>query len=212
MDHGRLTIDDGRLVLSPSSFTIALRRGKSMIKNAVIFFVAIGLWIAGCSSRAATKQTANASIPAAEAVLKQVSESVCPLPKDPGQADPFMRSYHSAAAEASFSCAPAAGHSVDATLRLFASADGARGEFEAERKEHGAVDFHGYPMVDYEEDSSDLPGGRNEYRIRFWQAGVWLIEVRAFDDTAYLMAPDPADVSEAIYQAGVKAGMFAKGD
>jgi hypothetical protein len=182
------------------------------MKKSVLILPAFLFLLAGCSPAGGTKQPATVTIHAAETVLKEAAETVCPLPKDSSQPDPFERSYHSTETDSSFTCVPAAGHGVDSTLRLFANAEAAHAAFDAGRKQNAVEDFHGYPLAEFAEDSSDFPGGRPEYRIRLWQAGVWLAEVRAFDDTDYLIAPDPGAVSEAIYQAGVKAGLFTKGD
>jgi hypothetical protein len=56
------------------------------------------------------------TIGTAETALKRAAEAVCPPPADPGLTDPYQRGYESSETEFSFFCAPAAGHSVDATL------------------------------------------------------------------------------------------------
>jgi len=59
-----------------------------------------------------------------------------------------------------------------------------------------------------EVDSSDRPGGHNEYRIGLWAPGRWLVAVKAFDDTSSLAAPAPEEVLEAIYYAGKEMELF----
>jgi hypothetical protein len=52
-----------------------------------------------------------------------------------------------------------------------------------------------------------LEDGRYEYRVRLLQAGPWLIWVRSFDDTGYLVAPDPGPASETILQVIQEHGL-----
>ncbi|MCX7854972.1 MAG: hypothetical protein N2556_03175 [Anaerolineae bacterium] len=106
------------------------------------------------------------------------------------------------------SCSPAAGHSTAAILQWFSSESDAQGAFEARRAGRPLEEFHEFPLAIWDEDHPSFPGGQKEYRIWLWQAQHWLIEVRAFDDTHFIIAPDPGRVSEAIYQAGVEYGLF----
>jgi hypothetical protein len=71
------------------------------------------------------------------------------------------------------------------------------------------TEFHGFPLLMWEEDHPSFPGGRKESQIWLWQAGQWLIEIYTFDDTHFEIAPDPETVADAIYQAGQKHDLFA---
>jgi hypothetical protein len=173
------------------------------------------LLLAGCGPADAGKgagATPSAAVPAdtAETVLKLAAEKICPPPKNPSDPDPYQREFNSLPTQFSFFCSPAAGHSTTAVLRWFGTGEEARAAFDVRRKRNAAGDFHGYPFAAWEEDSSDLPGDRLEYRIRIWQAGAWLVDVSAFDDTASLSAPDPDEVSEEIYRVGTEMGLFVK--
>ena len=172
------------------------------------------LFLAGCGSAVPTPADpggatpTRVSITTAETVLKRAAESICPPPKDPAERDPYPREYESSRTKFTFFCSPAAGHGTSAILLRFESTAGAQAGFEAKRKQTEVEDFHGSPLAVMEEDYPGFPGDRKEYRIWLWQAGQWVTEVRAFDDTPYLSAPAPAKVSEEIYKAGMEMGLF----
>jgi hypothetical protein len=185
------------------------------IPKAAIVSAAACLLLAGCGpADAGTSGTATPSATVlaetAESVLKRTAEKVCPPPKKPGDPDPYQRNFNSWPTQFSFACLAGAGHSTTAVLRWFGTEKEARSAFDVRRKQNAADDFHGYPSAAWEEDSSDLPGGRLEYRIRIWQAGAWLVDVSAFDDTSSLSAPDPREVSEEIYTIGLQMGLFVQ--
>jgi hypothetical protein len=84
----------------------------------------------------------------------------------------------------------------------------ARAALDTARGDNPLQEFHGFAASVWQEQHPSFPDERNEYRVWAWQAGRWLIEVRAFDDTPYLIAPDPETVSEAIYQVATERGLF----
>jgi hypothetical protein len=136
----------------------------------------------------------------AEAVLEKVADIVCPD-------IPNVRVFATDTGYG-FWCAPAAGHSTTATLQWFSNPGDAQAAFETRREGRPVGEFHEFPLLAWDEDHPSFPGGRKEYRVWLWQAQNWLIEVRAFDDTHYTIAPDPGRVSEAIYQVGAEYDLF----
>jgi hypothetical protein len=143
----------------------------------------------------------------AKTVLQEVADLVCPYPDLAN----FQRRYFSATDTTyEFGCSPVPGHDTSATLGWFNNQNEARAAFEARRKENTVEEFHESPLSEWGEDY--FPGGREEYRVWLWQTKQWLIEVRAFNDTPYDIAPDPKTVSEAIYQVGMKHGLFTISD
>jgi hypothetical protein len=183
--------------------------GKHIMRKTIPILSILFLLLTGCTA-AGPGGTPPTAVPVAAArdVLKQASLAVCPPPEDPSDPDVYQRRYYSSDTDFSFACDPAAGHSTGASMRWYASADDARGEFDARRKQSPVEDFHGYPVALMDADDPSFPGGRKEHRIRLWQAGEWLIEVKAFDDTPYLIAPAPEAVSEEIYKVGVECGLW----
>jgi hypothetical protein len=143
-----------------------------------------------------------------EIVLQEVSHLACPDYPYPDNPD-FYRHFSATDTVYIFRCSPAVGHGTSARLQWFSNEDDARAAFEDQRGSTVGK-FHGFPLSVWEEDY--FPGGRKEYRILLWQAHQWLIEVRAFDDTHYLIAPAPEGVSEAIYQVGLEHGLFTTSD
>jgi hypothetical protein len=186
------------------------QEGKHIMRKTIPILPIIFFLLTGCTAAAGAVVTPTAvPIAAARDVLKRASLAVCPPPEDPSDPDVYQRRYYSSDADFSFVCNPAAGHGTGASMRWFASADAARGGFDARRMHTPAEDFHGYPLAVMDADDPSFPGGRKEHRIRLWQAGQWLIEANAFDDTPYLIAPAPEAVSEEIYTAGVEYGLFS---
>jgi hypothetical protein len=147
----------------------------------------------------------------AETVLQKVAVLVCPDYPDPDNPD-FYRDFSATDTTYSFQCRPATGHSTTATLRWFSNQSEALAAFEARREGNTVAEFYGLPLSAWDEDYPSFPGGRKEYRVWLWQTQQWLIEVRAFDDTHYIIAPDPETVSEAIYQVGLDHRLFTIGD
>jgi hypothetical protein len=142
---------------------------------------------------------------AAEILLQEVANLVCQSPD-------FSRRFSTTDTAHRFECSPAEGHSTTATLWWYGNQNEAQAVFEARHEESPVEEFHEFPLSVWDEDFPSFPGGRKEYRVWLWQAHHWLIEVRAFDDTHFLIAPDPETVSEAIYQVGRDQGLFPASD
>ncbi len=159
------------------------------------------------STSTPTPSTSLLEVP--KIVLREVSYLVCPdYPGDPDNPD-FYRHFSATDTVYSFRCSPAQGHSTDAILQWFNNKDEARAAFVDQRGEPDQ-EFHGFPLSVWEKDY--FPGGRKEYRIWLWQAQQWLIEVSAFDETFYPIAPAPEEFSEAIYQVGLEHELFTVSD
>ena len=99
-----------------------------------------------------------------------------------------------------FTCYPAAGHSITVTVRRFGDAAEAQAVFESAPVPGPASEPHGIPTSDWLEQHPSSPGGRFEYRVRLLRTGPFLIEIRSFDDTHFLIAPEPREVSDAVLQ------------
>jgi hypothetical protein len=146
-----------------------------------------------------------------EIVLREAASLACPDYGDEDNTD-FYRRFSMTDTVLMFECTPATGHYTSARLWWFSDPSEARAAFETRNEGDTVQEFHEFPLAVWEEDYPSFPGGRKEYRIWLWQVQGWLIEVRAFDDTHYITAPDPETVSETIYQVGVEHGLFAGGD
>lgn len=139
-----------------------------------------------------------------EIVLLQAAQQVCHLPGETNVPEIYTTD-----AVYSFVCAPAAGHSTSAGMERFSSQVEAQAAFNSMREDNPVKDFHGFPVSVWNEQHPSFPDGRSEYRIWVWLADRWLINVRAFDDTYHINAPDPEIVSEAIYQAATEYDLFS---
>jgi hypothetical protein len=179
-----------------------MRNGRLLTWCALI---SLGVWISACGSAEATP------IETAATMLQEIAEPVCPIPV--GLDDKSLYHQFSSSDGASqFECLAAAGHTTVTTLSWFDTPDEADAAFAARREGHMVTEFHGFPLLMWEEDDPSFPGERKEHRIWLWQANQWLIEIRAFDDTHFIIAPDPGTVAEAIYQAGIERGLFTIGE
>lgn len=133
-------------------------------------------------------------------MLKETAERVCPSTLR------FSETGYS------FNCEAAAGHSAWVKMEPFASEAEARAAVEERCRGDSVEDFHGFLLCKWGEDYPSFPGGREEYEIWLWQGGQWVVEVRAFDDTRFLIAPRPETVSEELYEVGTEHGLFSEGD
>jgi hypothetical protein len=156
----------------------------------------------------ATNETTAAAIKTAETVLREIAETVCPIPAGLNDNSLYHR-FSSTDTTAQFECSPAAGHSTVTTMSWFGSLDEADAAFAARREERMVTEFHGFPLLMWEEDHPSFPGGRKESQIWLWQADQWLIEIYTFDDTNFEIAPGPERVADAIYRVGQKHDLFA---
>ncbi|MBN1440640.1 MAG: hypothetical protein JW929_14625 [Anaerolineales bacterium] len=196
-------------------------------------------FLAGCQAAgenaAATAESTLAAMPVknAETVLRQAMEAVCPpwqgptptkIPTptinpaktaspqptaSPEQSDERNWSVQSTLTESSADCQAAAGHSLEIKLRWFEKEEEAVDSFDVRRGQNQTSDFHGFLLVILEEDDYSFPGGRKEHRVWAWQAGRWLVEVNAFDETTTRIAPDPGEASEEVYTAGLRYALWA---
>lgn len=138
-------------------------------------------------------------------MLHQSAQLVCPLS---GPGEPHVPEIYVHGAVYGFVCIPAAGHDTSVRIEQFADQIEAQAAFNSTREDNPIQDSHGFPLCVWQEQHPSFPDGRKEYRIWVWQADRWLIHVRAFDDTHFLIAPDPQKVSEAIYQVAIDLAFF----
>ncbi len=166
-------------------------------------------WMAGCSGIAPVApklratQAPQLTNQAVEAALQQAARLTCPSSDDPS-----VLQFSSADPIYSFVCTPTPGHSTKVVIQRFATVEEAQAAFNAARGANTVSDFHGYPLSGFMEDDSASPGGKQEHRIQVWRVAQWLVNVRAFDATEPLGAPDPTMVSEALYQAAIAQGLL----
>ena len=136
-----------------------------------------------------------------------MGERICPYPGEPDRIDPYERYFTSDDPVFRFVCYQATSHSITVTIRRFADPAEAQAEFEAARPPGPVMEFRGFPASDWQEQHPSFPDGRYEYRVRLLQAGPWLIWVRSFDDTHFLVAPDPREASIAIVEVVREHGL-----
>lgn len=108
-------------------------------------------------------------------------------------------------------CAPSTGHDTVARLQRFSDPEEATTALNALAVEGELTSFHELPAAAWGRDYPGLDADRLEYRDFAWVAGRWLVHVEAFDDTHYLVAPAPEEVSEAIYSLIFETGLFSAG-
>ena len=104
-------------------------------------------------------------------------------------------------------CVVAAGHSLTVRMQRFATVVEARAAFDTMRGGRPVRPFHCYPSYSwtYDQPVGDLP---MRHRIHSWQAERWLVHSEAFDDTGYLVAPEPLHVSELVQGAAVEQSLL----
>jgi hypothetical protein len=107
-----------------------------------------------------------------------------------------------------FVCYAATSHSVTIGVRRFADAAAAQAQFEAEKPLVPVDESDGFAAVDWQEQDPSFPGGREEHRLCLMQAGAWLVRIHSFDDTDYLIAPDPRKASLDVFAAIRKVGLL----
>lgn len=129
-------------------------------------------------------------------LLREVAARLCPFLDEPGVID----YYTTEGGTYSFVCYPATGHSITVTLQRHADGAGAEAAFQAAPGLGPVKELEGFPVSDWQEQHPSFPGGRAEYRVRLLQMGRWLIGIRSFDDTHFLIAPDPREASVGILQ------------
>lgn len=153
--------------------------------------------------------TAPAPTPQAteEELLQQMAKRICPYPDDPDRIDPYERYFTTGDSTPSFTCYPATGHSITVTLRRFADPARAEAEFQSVPELGPVGELDGFPVSDWQEQHPSFPGGRYEVRVRLVQAGPWLISIRSFDDTHFLIAPDPREASLEVLQVLREQGL-----
>lgn len=139
-------------------------------------------------------------------LLYAIAEKVCPYPKDPDQIDFYRRYFYTDSPPFRFDCTPAEGHIVTVAVRRFADASTALAEFDADRPPGPVSESDFFRAADWQEQYPSFPGGREEIRVRLMQTGVWVVSIRSFDDTHFLIAPDPRQVSQDVFDAIVSLG------
>jgi hypothetical protein len=132
---------------------------------------------------------------------------ICPYPDSEDKIDPYERYFSTGESAPSFTCYPTTGHSITVALRRFADPARAEAEFQAAPELGPVAELDGFPVSDWQEHHPSFPGERYEVRVRLLQAGPWLISIRSFDDTHFMIAPDPREVSLAILQVLREQGL-----
>lgn len=146
-----------------------------------------------------------APLDVAKTVLEKVAKSIC-------YGHPKTSSFSETDTSRNFYCSPSAGHYTITSLAWFETESEARAAFDARSEGRALGEFHGAPLITWNEDHPSFPGGRTEYQTWLWQMQQWLIRVQAFDDTHFTSAPNPKSVSEAVYRLGLEYGLFTADD
>ena len=137
-------------------------------------------------------------------VLQQVAQRVCC-----GHSLPCNQQFYARETRYSFGCWMAAGHSVSVEIQRLPNEAEAHTAFETARGNNPVERFHGYPAAVWQYDENPTnPGFPMRHRQHAWQVDRWLIIVSAFDDTHYAIAPEPAAVSEIVYQEAAARCFF----
>lgn len=137
-------------------------------------------------------------------VLQQAAQRVCC-----GNSLPCNQQFYARETRYSFGCWAAAGHSVSVEIERLRDEAEARAAFEKARGNNPVERFHGYAAAVWQYDENPTnPGFPMRHRKHAWQADRWLIIASSFDDTHYAIAPEPKEVSEAVYQAAVARCLF----
>jgi hypothetical protein len=142
-----------------------------------------------------------------EELLDQIAEQFCPHADEPGRIDTYERYVTSSHPTSELICYPATGHSLAVTIQRSAGSAEALAELESVAPEGPVHEIEGFPSSGWQEDHPSFPGGREEVRVRLLQAGPWLIRIESFDDTHFLIAPDPRQVSVAVVRAVKERGL-----
>jgi hypothetical protein len=141
-------------------------------------------------------------------LLREIAARLCPSPDD-GRVIDY---YTTEGGDYSFVCYPATGHSVTVSLQRFADAASAEAGFRATPGLGVVEEIEGFPVSDWEEQHPSFPGGRAEYRVRLLQVGQWLVRIRSFDDTHFLIAPEPREASVTVLQVFRESGLLPRLD
>jgi hypothetical protein len=137
-------------------------------------------------------------------VLTQIIEEECVF-----TGPIYSREVTGADGDYSFECQPGPGHVTRGSLRRHLTPAAAAAALEQQAPSDGRrISFHDLPAVAWERDDpliniSDTP----EYHGILWVAGCWLIDIDAFDDTHFWLAP-PEAISEAIFERAVEPGLI----
>ena len=138
-------------------------------------------------------------------VLQQVAQRVCC-----GYSLPCNQQFYARETHYSFGCWAAAGHSASVEIQRLRDEAEAHAAFETARGNNPVERFHGNPAATWQYDQNpDNPGFPMRHRQHAWQVDRWLIIVSAFDDTHYVLAPEPAEVSEIVFQEAVARCLFS---
>jgi hypothetical protein len=107
-------------------------------------------------------------------------------------------------------CTAAAGHGTAIRIQRYPRATDAKAAFKAKCEDQSLQPFHGFQACEWQFDERpENPQMPLRHRYQAWVADRWLVIVEAFDDTHFVIAPEPEEVSEAVYQAAQAAGLFS---
>jgi hypothetical protein len=140
-------------------------------------------------------------------LLHRIAELVCPYPDRPEE-DYYDRDFITGGPDYCFMCVQATGHRVTVVIQRYADAAAARAQFEAEGPPGPVDELHGRLTASWEEDHPSFPGGRPEYRVWLMQVSAWLVHISSFDDTHFIIAPDPGKVADQVLQAMMELGVL----
>jgi hypothetical protein len=108
-----------------------------------------------------------------------------------------------------YGCTAATGHGTAIRIQRYANQADAQTAFETKRESRSIQPFHGYSACEWKfDENADNPQFPMRHRFHVWLADRWLVVVEAFDDTHFAIAPEPVDVSEAVYRAARTGGLF----
>lgn len=140
-------------------------------------------------------------------VIEFASDS-CPPPDNVG---PFL-TIECSSGRCSFACQFLSGHGGVATLQRFASSGEASAAFDAYARDNVRTELHGLAASFWEGEFpiSGVPGGSSHRGV--FRSDCWLASAYAYDDTHFLLAPQPGESLELVYERATASGLFAECD
>jgi hypothetical protein len=112
----------------------------------------------------------------------------------------------------SLSCVLGVGHGTHIAIQRFDDLAAAASAFEEEiaaiekADEHFIEPFHNYPAAGWLIKGMPTVGG--QIRTLLWQADRWLVRISSSDDTHFIIALDPFEVAENLYDTAIRIEML----
>ena len=117
----------------------------------------------------------------------------------------FPGSVHAGDTVYSIGCVVGPGHSSDAQIERYTELETAQTAFAARQGTLLLEPFHCYPAYRWEYEQELMPRWQAGHS---WLAERWIITTHSWDDTDIRVAPAPIVVSEAVYRAAIRNGLF----